>query len=519
MLLQRLNTYLGDVEVKKYVQNSPYDCSVVAAELGIHVDGIELDTMYAQHLLYPELPKSLDFISSIYTDFPMYWGKQKNESDEHNARYNCYDCCATWIGAQRILAELRERNLLSFYYDVIHPTMFALTRMQNRGILMDLKARDEVRVETQLKLDQSLAALTKIAGREVNPNSPKQMQELIYGDWRLPVQRKPGSKAVTTDDDALRSLGRKFPTYKGGLRAILSCRQTRKLISTYIEAELDHGYVRTSFGLAKTGRVTSSKTIEGYGGNLQNIPRGSFRRLYVPDPGKVLIKSDLSQAEYMVFCWEAPVPEFIHAYTTDPSFDVHLLNASRIWKTDPESITKEQRYAAKQGVYAGNYGIGPLKLSKMHDMDFHEAKTIIEGYKRTRPELELWWRRVEDQIKTTRTLRNVLGRERIFFGRVDQALFRAAYDWICQSTVADLINKALVTLDKAGVEVLLQVHDELVCQCDDNPTEIGFTIQMIRTAMEIPVKFPNVEPVMIIPVEIAVGPNWYDVKEMEVRGE
>jgi len=513
LILQELNAYLGDTEIHKYVQNSPFDCSVVANELGIHVDGVVLDTMYAQHLLYPELPKSLDFISSIYTDFPMYWGKSKNESDENNATYNCYDCCATWIAAQQILLELDERHLKDFYYEIVHPTIFALTRMQNRGILMDTKARDIVRASTQLKLDTSLAALHKIAGREVNPNSPKQVQELIYGEWKLPIQRKPGTKAITTDDDALRALGRKYPSYAGGLRSVLGCRKTRKLISTYIEAELDNGYIRTSYGLTKTGRISSSQTIEGYGGNLQNIPRGDFRRLYIPDPGKVIIKADLSQAEYMVFCWDAPVPEFIHAYTTDPTFDVHRLNAARIFKIEEAAVTPAQRYDSKQGVYAGNYGIGPLKLSKMHDMDFHQSKTIIEGYKRSRPELSLWWSRIEDQIKATRTLRNVFGRERIFFGRIDSALFRAAYDWICQSTVADLINQALVTLDELEYEVLLQVHDELVLQCEDTPESIYLTVEAVRNAMEIPLTFPNVEQPLVIPADIAVGPNWFDVKE------
>ena len=512
MILQCLNTYLANPEIKKYVQNAPYDCTVLANELGIHVDGISLDTMYAQHLLYPELPKSLDFLTSIYTDFPMYWAL-KNAGDEENSKYNCYDLVVTFIAAQKITDELIERDLMEFYLNRTHPTMLALTRMQNRGIRMDTEAREIIRGESESKLKTSLDVLNKVAGREVNPNSPKQVKELIYGDWKLPIQKSLSTKKTTTDDDALRALTRKFPHHGGGLKAILNCRQARKLISTYIDARLDEGYVRTSYGLTKTGRITSSKTIEGFGGNLQNIPRGEFRRLYIPDPGKVLIKADLSQAEYMVFCWEAPVPEFIHAYTTDPTFDVHLLNASRIFEIPMEAVTKERRYVTKQGVYAGNYRIGALKLSKMHDMAFSQAQKIIEGYKKSCPELEIWWAKVEDRIRTTRTLRNVFGRERIFFGRIDNALFRAAYDWICQSTVADIINQALVELDKLEVEVLLQVHDELVFQCEDDPIVIKDTVRKIKNAMEISLTFPGVDVPLVVPVEIAVGKNWFDVVE------
>ena len=515
IIIQRLNSYLGDPDVETYVQNVPFDASVVANELGIHVDGIVLDTMYAYHLLYPELPKKLDFLTSVFTDFPLYWNS-KNHGDEPNAIYNCYDCCVTWISAHEIIKELKERHLYGFYISRTQPTMLALTRMQNRGILMDIDKREEIRALTESKLKASQIVLDTLAGREINANSPKQVQELIYNDFSLPKQKSPTTKKITTDDDALRALSRKFPGRAAALKAILDCRQTRKLISTYIDAELDNGYVRTSYGLTKTGRITSSKTIEGYGGNLQNIPRGAFRRLYRPDPGKVLIKADLSQAEYMVFCWEAEVHEYIEAYSNDPTFDVHLLNASRIYKIDMGLVTKEQRYNSKQGVYAGNYGIGANKLSKMHDMDFQQAKTIIDGYKESRPELEVWWTKIEELIKATRTLRNVFGRERIFFGRVDNALFRAAYDWVCQSTVADIINQALVELDKVEfIDVLLQVHDELVFQCDDNPETIARAVKIIKDKMEISIDYPNIETPMMIPVEIAVGPNWFDVTEIK----
>jgi DNA polymerase-1 len=455
----------------------------------------------------------LDFQSSVYTDFPKYWGLPEQSSDEGNATYGCYDCCATFIAALKQLKELDERKLLLFYRKRVHPTIFALTRMQNRGILIDTEAREAERKRQSELLQKSLIALPKLVGYDVNPNSPKQVQALLYDDWKLPIQKKPGTKRKTADEDALRALARKFPLRAPIIRTILDCRKTHKIISTYIEQELDNGRARTSYGLTKTGRISSSATIEGYGGNLQNIPRGKYRRLYIADPGKVLVKADLSQAEYRVFCWDAPVMEFIHEYTTNPDFDVHRRNASDIFRVPESEVTKERRYAAKQGVYAGNYGIGALKMSRLYDIDFHDAKTVLERYKAVRPELALWWKRIEDEIKTTRTLRNPLGRERIFFGRIDNALFRTAYDFIPQSTVADLINQALCTLDDIGVELLLQVHDELVVQCDDSPWMIKDTVRQVKEAMEIPVRFKGVEEPMIIPVEIAVGHNWYDVKE------
>ncbi|MEK0326908.1 MAG: hypothetical protein QQN63_14520, partial [Nitrosopumilus sp.] len=162
IIIQTLNTYLSDPHIKKYIQNCAFDCSVMANEMGIHVDGIEMDTMYAHHLLFPEFPKSLDFITSIRTDFPIYW-KSKDHGDEANATYNCYDCCVTWEAAQQIEEELIERDMWDFYNDKLHPTIFALIRMENRGILMNIPARDEVREITEKKLATAQEVLNKAA--------------------------------------------------------------------------------------------------------------------------------------------------------------------------------------------------------------------------------------------------------------------------------------------------------------------------------------------------------------------
>ncbi len=517
IILQGLKAYLGDPEIKKYFQNAPFDLTVMEKEFGLLTEGVELDTMFAHHLLYPEFPKSLDFLSSIYTDFNVYWEK-KNTDDEHNAIYNCYDLCATWIVAQKVAEELKDRKMWEMYQGEIHPAIFALTRMQNRGILIDVEARSKLREKTVQSIEKIKARLGENLGFELNPNSPKQVGELVYERWNLPKQKDLKTKKPTTRDDALRSLARKFPDHRLVIDDILKARKKRVLLSTFIDAELTpENRMHTTFNLAGavTGRVSSSKTIEGLGGNLMNIPRGSFRRIYTADPGKVLIKADLKQAEYMVFCWSAPVHELIDRYVNDPIFDVHKLNASLIFGIPEEQVGKEskERQDAKNGVYAGNYKVGPLKISRMYDMDFRRAKEIVQRYKAVRPELELWWREIDEQVKTTRVLRNPMGRERIFLGRMDDSLFRSAYSHWCQSTVADLILAAIVTLDNQDVEILLQVHDEIDAQCPKD--EVHETVAKIKKAMEIPVKFPNVDVPLVIPAEVAVGENWFDLEDYD----
>ena len=136
------------------------------------------------------------------------------------------------------------------------------------------------------------------------------------------------------------------------------------------------------------------------------------------------------------------------------------------------------------------------------------------------PEIQsVFQREIREKILATRMLRNPFGRERIFFGRVDDDMFRKAYSHACQSTIADLIDAALVELDEKGVDLLLQVHDEIDAQCEDNPQVIAATCAVIKTAMERPIQVPGVDEPLIIPVEIQIGKNWCDVEDYELSPE
>jgi len=100
---------------------------------------------------------------------------------------------------------------------------------------------------------------------------------------------------------------------------------------------------------------------------------------------------------------------------------------------------------------------------------------------------------------------------------MDDELYRSAYSHYCQSTVADLIYLGLITLDSGPdwLELLLQVHDELVCQVPDDPEHIREGCRLVKEAMEIPLKFEGVEQPLVIPVEIKVGRDWGSAKSVD----
>jgi uracil-DNA glycosylase family 4 len=506
-----LRDLLENPGVEKLVQNGMYDNTISARELGIDVQGVVMDTMLAQHTLYPELLKGLDFLSSIYTDHPMYWDKGRNPE------YNCYDCVVTFDVAAQQEVELREREMWEFFQRVPMRALRALCRVQSRGVLIDQKVRAEIRVDAQNRLDELKARLPTL-GYPHNPFSPVKLMEHLYGTLKLPVQYKGHgpSKKRTSDDDALQALGRKHPQHKPLLDTILDCRQTNVLISTFIDQELLNGRAVTSYNIAGTvtGRLASSSTIDRLGGNLQNIPRGEFRRIFTADPGCVLIKADLSQAEYRVLIWKARVHRVIDRWTRDPSFNIHRWNASEnIYRIPLDQVTPTQYSNAKNGVYGANYNIGALKVSRMYNIPFSDAKFILDRYHQAVPEVRLVFQQeIQDELQRHRKLRNSLGRERYFGGYLTDDTFREAYSWYPQSTVGDLINLALVELVDLGVDVLLQVHDELVCQCPES--EVEPIAEKIRCHMERPISIPGVDIPLTIPVEIKVGRDWHNTMSL-----
>lgn len=519
-ILHLLGQLLASWDVEKVIQNFSFDYTVLAKEFGFQINNIKMDTMVAHHLLYPELPKGLDFLCSLHTDHPMYWDYNK-ESHDSTATYCSYDNVVTFEVADEIESQLREREMWDFYQRVINPAAHALLRIQSRGVKQDLEARQALHQAATTELDELYKRLQIDLGREINPWSPKQVSNLLYNEWKLPPQKNSKTKKVTTDDDALEMLIKKTanPMYQRVLRGILNCRKRRVYISTFLEMELRHGRVYTNFNISGTvtGRLASSSTIEGLGGNLQNFPRGDPRRIFIADDGKLLIKADLSQAEYRVLIWKARIERVIDRLLNDKSFNIHMWNASEnIYRVPISQVTKTMYSNAKNGVYGANYNMGYIKVSRMYNLDLKDAKFILERYHEAVPEVqEVYQAEIRDVLHASRRIRNPLGRERLFLSRFDDELYRSAYSHYCQSTVADLINLAMIDLEFStegpDVEILLQVHDELLSQCPIDDIDAG--VEKVRKAMEREIMIEG-RP-LVIPVEIKVGRNWAECVTLE----
>lgn len=487
------------------------------------------DLMHAFHLLYCELPKGLDFICSLFTCYPNYWTDKNTENDIEEWFYNARDCIVTLEASEIVEKELEEAKLSEFYRTHVHPLCFDVMKLQSNGVLIDSTVRAKHRTNATSLADSALSKLKELTGQDVNPNSPKQMKELLYDKLRFP-QMRGRNKKITTDEEALRSLAQRYPG-QPILQEIINYRKATKLIGTYLDVKTSpDGRMRSSFNPSgtETGRLSSSRDLFGEGMDLQNIPAGkgldivNIKDMFIAPPGRLLLKGDLKQAETMVVAeilLRLGYPQMHNLYQ-DKSFDVHRWAGSFTFNKPADQITKRERDVCKIRNHSGNYQAGPHVMVKTAlkygvDIDYNLAKKLIEDHKRQVRGLKEWWYDVERTIKRTRMLANCFGRRRVFFGRLDETTIREAVAFEPQSTVGDLNNiilRNLFSILPEGCFPVLQVHDEIVIELPEE--KLDECINCYFKSALVPCFISGGTP-LVIPVELSHGNDWKNTAEVK----
>jgi uracil-DNA glycosylase len=262
-------------------QNFNYDNQHFAKHLG-YLPNQAFDTMIAQHVLFPGIPKSLDFLSSMYCHWHRYWKDEINdysrlpENMEQYWTYNCKDVCVTYEVAfvlQELLDHLHRRP----QYDFMARTARSALRSMLRGMRIDAKSRSEVAGQLMQAISEYDALIQDIVGFQLNVGSPQQMQKFFYEELRLPLQIDKKTKRPTLNAKALATLAEKEPLLRPLVELIEKKRSLGVFLSTFCLMPLDKdGRMRCSFNVCgtETMRFSSSQNAFGSGGNLQNIPKG-----------------------------------------------------------------------------------------------------------------------------------------------------------------------------------------------------------------------------------------------------
>ena len=526
-ILRLLDELMSDPDVPKVAQNYPFDASILEREFGFVTQGLWMDTMLVHNACYSELPKSLDFLTSFYTRHPRY-SDYNPASDQSTWVYNCHDAAITGELAPILRKEAEDLGVWSFYKRHIEPTMISASRMGNRGVEIDMEYFNKLKAALTKKKEEMEEELNRLCG--INPRSPKQVKEFLYGKMGLPPEYtgQGEKRRISTCEECLERLRRKHPEHSGILDLILKPRQLSTLLGNFFSTKFtEDGRITTSYNVAGTsgGRISSSADILGIGTNLQNIPKRrelgkTTRRAFRARKGNILVRIDLSQAEARYVAWDSKNRPLIKAFL-DPSFDVHTRNASLIFQKPQDEITPEERFKGKTCVHSANYKGGPRTAEKAAKVSYRFAKEALDRYKLgNAPYLQRWWESIEREVCNRGMIRTKMGRIRIFLGRRDQTTFRSAISYKPQSDIGDVINQSLYNLDKdlpEGCFPILQVHDEVVCEA---PVELALPCAIaLDKALTHTFTWDDVPEPLIIPREICIGFNWYDLKQIELTQE
>lgn len=503
-------------------QNFSYDAQYFYRHLHF-IPRLKRDTMLTQHTLFSNLPKGLDFLSSMYCEHHLYWKDEGKEWDAKTGEdqlwtYNCKDAVITFevdTAQQAAVDRMRLREVHDFQQRLFWPVLDSM----NRGLRVDTSRRGNFAFTLQEEIAKREQWLIDVLGEPLNIKSPLQMKRMFYETLgQKPVlSRKTGT--VTCDDEALRKIAEREPLLLPVTKKIAELRSLGVFLSTFVNAPLDtDGRMRCSFNIAgtETYRFSSSKNAFGSGLNLQNIPKGggddelelpNVRSLFIPDPGMTFFDIDLSSADLRIVVWESDEPEFkaMLKEGLDPYTEI-----AKEFYHDP-SITKKdpRRQTFKSFAHGTNY-LGTAKgLAERLGLGVHEAEKTQKWYFGRFPKIKKWQDDLKDQVYKRRMVQNVFGYRCYFFDRIEGTIFNQAAAWIPQSTVACLINRAYVKIyeELPDVQVLLQVHDSLAGQF---PTHLGdWAVKQIVSKAEIELPYPG-DP-LVIPVGVKTSNlSWGD---------
>ncbi|MDQ2669603.1 MAG: DNA polymerase I [Gemmatimonadota bacterium] len=526
--LAPLREYLEDAFAPKAGHHVKYDWQVLRGA-GVELAGIAYDSMLASFVLDPgRRSHGIDTLALEHLGRSMRtWadlvgkGKARIPFAEVAIADACSYCgtdAATVLALEAFFRpRLEETGMGPLLADVELPLVAALVDMEWEGIAIDRELFSRLSRELGDDLRRLEEEISRAAGVDLNINSPRQLQTVLFEQLQLPVLKKTKT-GVSTDADVLEQLaamGHELP------RLILEYRELQKLKGTYVDAlparvSPTTGRIHTNFnqGGAATGRLSSSEP------NLQNIPvrsaRGeAIRRGFVPGAGRLFLVADYSQIELRLMAHLSGDPAFIDAFQRGG--DIHRQTAAVIFNVPVESVTPEMRARAKTINFATIYGQGPFALSRQLGIAQADAKAFIEQYFERFAGVRAYLDAQIDFAREHGYVETIFGRRRYIPEIRDRNFNLRAYgernaqNSPLQGSAADLIKIAMVNIHRAirderlSSRMLLQVHDELVFEAD--PGELEQLRALVREHME-----GAAELRVPLVVDIGVGDNWLDAK-------
>ena len=419
---------------------------------------------------------------------------------------------------QALKPRMAAEKVVSAYETLERPMPCVLARMEHRGISVDPAVLAQLSNDFGKKQAALEQEINKIAGTQVNPGSPKQLGDILFGQMGLPGGTKTKTGQWSTGARTLEELaeqGHKLP------QAILDWRQVSKLRSTYTEAlptyvNPETQRVHTSYALAatSTGRLSSSEP------NLQNIPVRTedgrkIRRAFVAAPGKKLVSADYSQIELRLLSEVAHVPALRKAF--QDGVDIHAMTASEMFGVPVKDMPGEVRRRAKAINFGIIYGISAFGLANQLGIERDEAAAYIKKYFERFPGIRDYMEETKEYCRANGYVLTLFGRKchysdiKASNSSIRSFNERAAINARLQGSAADIIRRAMMRMEgefagaRLNAQMLLQVHDELIFEVPE--AEVADTIPIIKDVMESAPK-PAVALNVPLQVDARAANNW-----------
>jgi DNA polymerase-1 len=495
----------------------------------IEVKGNLFDITLAHYLINPDMRHDLLVLSENYLNYKpinlesLIGKKGKNQLDfnelsiTEQSQFSSENADLILRLKSILEKELEENNLTKLYNSIEIPLLRVLAEMEIEGVKLDtqfLQSLSQNLIDDIANLEKTIF---KIAGREFNLASPKQLGDVLFDELKLldkPKKTKTGQYA--TGEEILSQLAAQHQI----VNDILEWRGLVKLKNTYVDAlpnevnkKTKHIHTTFSQTVAATGRLSSNNP------NLQNIPirteRGQqVRKAFVPrNENFILLAADYSQIELRIIASLSNDESMIESFQKGE--DIHAATASKIFNIPLKNITRTQRGEAKAVNFGIIYGQGAFTLAQQLNKTRAEAKELIDNYYTTFPKLKQF---IANQVHFAREngyVETVLGRKRYLNNINSQnAIVRAADERNAinapiQGSAADIIKIAMISIFKElknkqlQSKMILQIHDELVF--DAHKSELEIIKPLIKNHMENAFKLA-----VPLTVDIGEGKNWLE---------
>ena len=442
---------------------------------------------------------------------------------ERDMVYNGLDCCVTRDCLDAMLPQLDPTTQATYEFSksLQGPTL----EMRCRGVLVDQIRKAEViddyyeiieRLETQLER----IVFEGVGLATFNWRSTADLKKLFYDELKIPVIRRSGRPTV---DRAARERLEIYPIAQQLIKHINTLTEIGDKISVLKTAIDPDGRIRTSYNIAatSTGRFSSSLSEFGTGGNLQNIEE-SLRSIFIANPGYKFAKCDAKSGES--FCVGAIEWNLFHDgkfLDACESGDPHTAVARIMWPNLPwtgdlkhdKKIAETPyyrhytyRFMCKKLGHGSNYGGKPQTLSEQAKVELDLVQQFQPKYFAAFPAHQRWQNWVDETLRKQGHLISLLGRKRYFFKRRnDPKTLREAIAYDPQSSLADIVNTAMLNIWQAGIAtIVMHDHDALTFMYREADEDRLIPILMKHLVVPVPLAHGRV---LRIPYDCEVGWN------------